>query len=72
MTHLRVYYNKMVEIVHNEKLLIHFFHKSLNGIVLNWYIRFDNTKIRKRRDLVHAFSRQYKFNMDVAPDHSSW
>ena len=72
MTHLRVYYNKMVEVVDDEKFLIHFFHKSLNGIILNWYIRFDNTKIRKWRDLVDAFIRQYKFNMDVAPDHSSW
>jgi len=62
----------MVEAVHDDKLLIHFFYKSLNGIVLNWYIRFDNIKIRKWRDLMDGFIRQYKFNMDVALDHSSW
>jgi len=28
----------------------------------------DNTKIKKWKDLVDAFIRQYKFNMDVGPD----
>jgi hypothetical protein len=31
MTHLKSYYNKMTEVVHDEKLLMHFFRDSLNG-----------------------------------------
>jgi hypothetical protein len=31
----------------------------------------DNTKIKKRKDLVDAFIRQYKFNMDVGLDRLS-
>ena len=31
----------------------------------------DNIKIKGWKDLVDAFIKQYKFNMDVAPDRSS-
>jgi len=37
----------MAEVVHDEKLLMHFFQDSLSGAALNWYMRFDNTKIQK-------------------------
>jgi len=55
MTHLRSYYNKMAEVVHDEKLLMHFFQNSLSGAALSWYMRLDNTKIRNWKDLVDAF-----------------
>jgi len=35
MTHLKSYCNKMTEIVHDEKLLMHFFQDSLSGAALN-------------------------------------
>jgi len=35
ITHLKSYCNKMVEVVHNEKLLKHFFQDSLSGAVLS-------------------------------------
>jgi hypothetical protein len=47
VTHLKAYYNKMVEVVYDEKLLIHFFQKSLSDVVLTWYMRLDNTKVKK-------------------------
>jgi hypothetical protein len=31
----------------------------------------DNTKVKKWKDFVDAFIRQYKFNIDVDPDRSS-
>ena len=34
-------------------------------------MRLDNTKVKKRKDLVDAFMRQYKFNIDVGPDRLS-
>ena len=34
-------------------------------------MRLDNIKIRKWKDLVDAFIRQYKYNMDIAPDRTS-
>jgi hypothetical protein len=34
-------------------------------------MRLDNTKVKKWKDLVDAFIRQYKFNMDVGLDRSS-
>ena len=35
MTHLKSYCNKMVEVVHDEKLLMHFFQDSLSGATLS-------------------------------------
>jgi hypothetical protein len=71
MTHLKSYCNKMAEVVHDEKLLMHFFQDSLSGATLSWYMRLDNTKIRRWKDLVEAFVKQYKYNMDIAPDRTS-
>ena len=57
-TYQRSYYNKMTEVIYNDKLLIHFFQDSLTGFVLNWYMTLDNT-------------RQYKFNIDIILDWTS-
>jgi hypothetical protein len=69
VTHLKAYHNKMTEVVYDEKLVIHFFQDS--DIALTWYIRLDNTNIKKWKDLVDAFNKQYKFNMNVDLDRSS-
>jgi len=61
----------MAEVVDDEKLLIHFFQDSLSDAALTWYMRLDNTKVKIWRDLVDAFMRQYKFNIDVGPDRLS-
>jgi len=71
ITHLKAYCNKMAEVVDDEKLLIHFFQDSLSGVALTWYMRLDNTKVKKWKNLVDAFMRQYKFNIDVDPDRLS-
>jgi hypothetical protein len=47
----------MVEVVYDEKLLIHFFQKSLSDVVLTWYMRLDNNKLKKKKDLVDAYIR---------------
>jgi len=70
-THLRSYYNKMTEVIYNDNLLIHFFQDSLIGFVLNWYMSLDNTRVKKWSDLVDAFLRQYKFNIDIVLDWTS-
>jgi hypothetical protein len=61
----------MAEVVHDEKLLMHFFQDSLSGATLSWYMRLDNIKIQSWKDLVDAFVKQYKYNMDIAPDRTS-
>ena len=38
VTHLNAYCNKMVEVVYDEKLLIHFFQNSLSDAVVTWYM----------------------------------
>jgi hypothetical protein len=68
ITHLKAYCNKMAKMVDDEKLLIHFFQDSLSDGALTWYMQLDNTKVKKWKDLVDAFMRQFKFNIDVNPD----
>jgi len=70
-THLRSYYNKMAEVIHDDKLLIYFFQDSLTGSALSWYMRLDNVRIKKWTDLADAFLKQYKFNLEIAPDRTS-
>jgi hypothetical protein len=72
ITHLKAYCNKMAEVVDDEKLLIHFFQDNLSDVSLTWYMRLDNTKVKKWKDLVDAFMRQYKFNIDVGHDRLSF
>jgi hypothetical protein len=71
VTHLKSYCNKMAEVVHDEKLLMHFFQDSLSGAALSWYMRLDNTRIHTWKDLVDAFIKEYKCNMDIALDRTS-
>ena len=71
VTHLKSYCNKMEEVVHDEKLLMHFFQDSLSGVALNWYMRLDNTRIHSWKDLVDAFIEQYKYTVDIALDRTS-
>jgi len=58
----------MVEVVYDEKLLIHFFQDNLSNTTLTWYMQLNNTKEKIWKDLVDTFIRQYKFNMDVGSD----
>lgn len=47
MTYVRVYYCEMKKMVHDEKLLMQFFHESLSDTCLSWYIKLDNIKVNK-------------------------
>ena len=67
-THLRSYYNKMAEMIHNNKMLIYFFQNNLTGSALSWYMRLDNIRIKTWKDLVDAFLKHYKFNLETAPN----
>jgi len=70
-THLRSYCNKMAKVIRDDKLLIYFFQDSLAGFALSWYMRLDSVRIRRWIDLVEAFLKQYKFNLEIAPDRTS-
>jgi len=53
---------------HDKKLLMHFFQESLAGMTLNWYMQLEPTHIHSWKDLMNAFLKQYKYNMDMAPN----
>jgi len=46
ITHLKAYYNKMAEVIYDEKLFIHFFQDNLSDVALTWYMWLDNTKVK--------------------------
>lgn len=58
----------MVSYTYNEKLMIHCFQESLSGASLGWYKQLERAHIRTWKDLANAFLRQYKYNLDMAPD----
>jgi len=66
--HLTMYCRKMAARAGDEKLLIHFFQDSLAGTALSWYMHLEPARIRSWNDLVDTFLKQYKYNVDMAPD----
>jgi hypothetical protein len=52
----------------NDQLLIHYFQDSLSGAALRWYMGLESSNIRSFNDLGEAFVKQYKYNVDMAPD----
>ncbi|RDX84755.1 hypothetical protein CR513_34156, partial [Mucuna pruriens] len=68
--HLAMYCRKMAPYTQQDKILMHCFQDSLTGAALRWYVSLDGGHIKTWRDLADAFLRQYKYNEDMAPDHS--
>ncbi|RDX90748.1 hypothetical protein CR513_27361, partial [Mucuna pruriens] len=69
-SHLTMYYSKMTPYTHDDTLLIHFFQESLTGVALKWYLGLRCEHIPTWRSLAESFLNQYKYNMDMALDHS--
>src|SRR3954470_870927 len=67
-SHLTMYYRKMAAYTKNDKLLIHCFQDSLSGASLKWYMGLESSRIHCFQDLTDAFMKQYKYNLDMAPD----
>lgn len=59
----------MAAYVANEKLMMHSFQHSLSGASLHWYMQLERFHIKTWEDLDNAFLRQYKYNLDMAPNH---
>ncbi|KAL4010976.1 hypothetical protein IC575_028018 [Cucumis melo] len=68
-SHLIMYCRKMATHINNDKLLVHCFQDSLTDPASRWYIQLDNAHIHVWKDLADAFLKQYKHNIDMAPDH---
>ncbi|KAI5435605.1 hypothetical protein KIW84_022132 [Lathyrus oleraceus] len=68
LSHLVTYARKMSTQIDNDQLLIHYFQDSLTGVALRWHMGLDSARIRTFNDLGEAFIKQYKYNVDMAPD----
>jgi hypothetical protein len=66
--HLVMFCRKMTSHAHNDKLMIHCFQDSLTGASLSWYMKLERSHIQSWLDLANAFLKQYKYNLDMAPD----
>jgi len=67
--HLTMYCRKMASYACDNKVLIHFFQDSLIGAVINWYTYLEHSCIHCWKDSANTFLKQYKYNIDMAPDH---
>lgn len=68
LSHLVMYARKMSTQTNNHQLLIHYFQDNLIGAAFKWYTGLDRTQIRTFNDQGEAFVRQYKYNINMAPD----
>ena len=66
--HLKMYNRKMGTYSKNEKLLVHFFQESLNGVAVTWYTNLEPSRVHSWKDLMVAFIRKYQYNSNMAPD----
>ena len=66
--HLVMYVRRMSTHTDDQRLLIHFSQESLIGAALKWYMSLDSVNIHTFNDLGEAFIKQYKYNVDMAPD----
>lgn len=69
MSHLRMFVRKMDVYDANEKLMMHCFQDSPSGASLDWYMKLEKTHVKTWDDLFNAFLKQYKYNLDMAPNH---
>jgi len=65
-----MYVRKMSTYANDHQVLIHYFQDSLTSAALKWYMNLDRAEIRTFNGLREAFVKQYKFNVDMAPDRS--
>ena len=70
-THLHIYCRKMTGYTSNDKLLIHCFQDSLNGLATRWYNFLSWDQIKSWTDLAKAFLVQYKHMTGTTPDRMS-
>lgn len=63
-----MYASKISTRTDNDQLLIHYFQDSLIDVVLRWYMGLDSASARTLNDMGEAFVKQYKYNIDMAPD----
>ncbi|KAI5424556.1 hypothetical protein KIW84_030655 [Lathyrus oleraceus] len=68
LSHLVMYARKISTQTDNDQLLIHYFQDSLSGAAVRWYMGLESSNIRSFNGLGEAFVKQYKYNVDMAPD----
>ena len=52
----------------DQSLLIFCFQESLSGLALHWYMALTKSEVKKWKDLVEVFIKQYRHNLDLVPD----
>ena len=55
--HLKMYCRKMRTYAKDEKLLMHFFQKSLAGAAITWYTNLEPSRVHSWKDLMVSFIR---------------
>ncbi|XP_050898906.1 uncharacterized protein LOC127105746 [Lathyrus oleraceus] len=66
--HLVMFCRKMTSHAHDDKLMIHCFQDNLTGASVSWYMKLERNHVQSWLNLANAFLKQYKYNMDIAPD----
>ena len=67
--HLHMFYRMMALYGDNHPLLCQIFLDSLTGLVATWYVRLEKTF--SWREMANSFLKYYRFNTEIAPDHTA-
>lgn len=66
--HLKMYCRKMEAHICDDKLMMYCFQDSLTEASLEWYMQLEMGSVESWDDLDVAFVKQYKYNVDLAPN----
>ena len=66
--HLRMFCRKMAPYEDNHPLLCQIFPYSLTGPAATWYVTLEKTF--SWREMANSFLEYYRFNTEIAPDHT--
>ncbi|XP_070036330.1 uncharacterized protein [Nicotiana tomentosiformis] len=66
--HLRIYYDKLIGVGKDERILMKLFMRSLTGDALSWYISQNPKKWVSLASMASDFMDRFRFNTENAPD----
>ncbi|XP_070009740.1 uncharacterized protein [Nicotiana sylvestris] len=71
IAHLKRYYNQLRGAGGKEELLMAYFGENLVGVASEWFIDQDISHWHVWDDMAQAFTKQFQYNINIAPDRNS-
>nr|XP_033516779.1 uncharacterized protein LOC117281082 isoform X2 [Nicotiana tomentosiformis] len=70
IAHLKMYCNQLRGVEGKEELVMAYFGEILIGVASEWFMDQETSHRHVWDDMAQAFVKQFKYNIDIAPDHN--